>query len=174
MRFVRRLRGMLVQLNLPFVSAYKLHRCYLIPVCSHGYLYMSLRNVSYVHRTFAICSISCLYSWLYFLFFIGNFTHLELHILGMHKSNILLKGSDRFTMISTEISPDFVWRVQQDVQELLRCLLDKLDEASVAPRSSEEPSSTEDGVAKEVFGGLLKSQVCLLIFSYNTLIIMLH
>jgi hypothetical protein len=69
MRFVHRLRGMLVQLNLPFVSAYKLHRCYLIPVCSHGYLYMSLRNVTYVHSTFAICSVSCLYSWLYFLFY---------------------------------------------------------------------------------------------------------
>jgi hypothetical protein len=70
-----------------------------------------------------------------------------------------------------------VWRVQQDVQELLRCFLDKLDEASVAPRSSEEPPSTEGGVAKYrqiLCGGHLKSQVCLLIFSYNTLIIMLH
>ncbi|TVU31576.1 hypothetical protein EJB05_23266, partial [Eragrostis curvula] len=60
----------------------------------------------------------------------------------------------------SSISPDFERGVQQDAQEFLRCLLDKLDEASVAPRTLEEPSSTEEGgVAKEVFGGRLKSQL---------------
>ena len=45
-------------------------------------------------------------------------------------------------------------------------MLDKLDEDSIAPRSSEESSSeesssTEEGsVVKEIFRGCLKSQVC--------------
>lgn len=59
------------------------------------------------------------------------------------------------------ISSDFKSGVQQDAQEFLRCLLDKLDEDSIAPRSSEESSSTEEGsVVKEIFRGCLKSQVC--------------
>ncbi|KAL6641505.1 hypothetical protein ACP70R_019686 [Stipagrostis hirtigluma subsp. patula] len=59
------------------------------------------------------------------------------------------------------ISPDFESGAHQDAQELLRCLLDKLDEASVTPRSLEEPSSSseEGSVAKEIFGGQLKSQL---------------
>ncbi|KAL6905381.1 hypothetical protein ACP4OV_002982 [Aristida adscensionis] len=61
----------------------------------------------------------------------------------------------------SSISPDFESGVQQDAQELLRCLLDKLDETSVAPSSLEEPcSSTEEGsIAKGIFGGQLKSQL---------------
>uniref|UniRef100_A0A452XGK4 USP domain-containing protein n=2 Tax=Aegilops tauschii subsp. strangulata TaxID=200361 RepID=A0A452XGK4_AEGTS len=45
----------------------------------------------------------------------------------------------------------------QDAHEFLRCLLDKLDEASVPPRSpsSERPSS----IVTQVFGGQLKSQL---------------
>ncbi|GJM91555.1 hypothetical protein PR202_ga07937 [Eleusine coracana subsp. coracana] len=56
------------------------------------------------------------------------------------------------------ISSDFEKGVQQDAQEFLRCLLDKLDEASIAPSSSEEPPTIEGGIAKEIFGGRLKSQ----------------
>ncbi|CAL4915728.1 unnamed protein product [Urochloa decumbens] len=59
------------------------------------------------------------------------------------------------------ISPKFESGVQQDAQEFFSDLLEKLDEASVAPRSSlEEPSSTEEGgIAKKIFGGCLKSQL---------------
>nr|CAB3500069.1 unnamed protein product [Digitaria exilis] len=58
------------------------------------------------------------------------------------------------------ISSNFERGVQQDAQEFLCDLLEKLDEASIAPKSSlEEPSSTEGGIAKEIFGGLLKSQL---------------
>ncbi|CAL4932430.1 unnamed protein product [Urochloa decumbens] len=59
------------------------------------------------------------------------------------------------------ISPKFESGVQQDAQEFFSDLLEKLDEASVPPRSSlEEPSSTEEvGIAKKIFGGCLKSQL---------------
>nr|CAB3495173.1 unnamed protein product [Digitaria exilis] len=58
------------------------------------------------------------------------------------------------------ISSNFERGVQQDAQEFLCDLLEKLDEASIAPKSSlEEPSLTEGGIAKEIFGGLLKSQL---------------
>ncbi|KAI5017667.1 hypothetical protein ZWY2020_042555, partial [Hordeum vulgare] len=51
---------------------------------------------------------------------------------------------------------DFEQGQHQDAHEFLRCLLDKLDEVTVAPRSeSEEPSS----IVKEFFGGQLKSQL---------------
>ncbi|KAM0824974.1 hypothetical protein ACQ4PT_069869 [Festuca glaucescens] len=62
----------------------------------------------------------------------------------------------KFVKLLKLISQDFMWGGHQDAHELLRCLLDKLDEASV-PRglSSEEPSS----IVKEVFGGQLKSQL---------------
>lgn len=63
-------------------------------------------------------------------------------------------------MLSVVISSNFERGVQQDAQEFLCDLLEKLDEASIAPKSSlEEPSLTEGGIAKEIFGGLLKSQV---------------
>uniref|UniRef100_A0ACD5U4U3 Uncharacterized protein n=1 Tax=Avena sativa TaxID=4498 RepID=A0ACD5U4U3_AVESA len=62
----------------------------------------------------------------------------------------------KFVKLLKLISEDFRWGGHQDAHELLRCLLDKLDEYSVAPRlSSEEPSS----IVKEVFGGQLKSQL---------------
>ncbi|CAN6311782.1 unnamed protein product [Urochloa humidicola] len=59
------------------------------------------------------------------------------------------------------ISPKFESGVQQDAQEFFSDLLEKLDEASVAPRSSlDEPSSPEEGgIAKKLFGGCLKSQL---------------
>ncbi|XP_048552929.1 ubiquitin carboxyl-terminal hydrolase 19-like isoform X1 [Triticum urartu] len=54
-------------------------------------------------------------------------------------------------------SENFRWGRHQDAHEFLRCLLDKLDEASVPPRSpsSERPSS----IVTQVFGGQLKSQL---------------
>ncbi|CAM0956071.1 unnamed protein product [Alopecurus aequalis] len=62
----------------------------------------------------------------------------------------------KFVKLLKLISQDFRWGGHQDAHELLRCLLDKLDDVSVAPRlSSEEPSS----IVKEVFGGQLKSQL---------------
>jgi len=71
-------------------------------------------------------------------------------------------------MLSVAISSNFESGVQQDAQEFFCDLLEKLDKASVTPRSSlDEPSSTEEGgIAKEIFGGRLKSQVktCKLIF----------
>ncbi|XP_062206099.1 ubiquitin carboxyl-terminal hydrolase 19-like [Phragmites australis] len=86
---------------------------------------------------------------------------LKLHI----DESIRLSGSafypDSFVNCLSSISPEFTSFVQQDAHEFLRCLLEKLDDASVAPMSSlEEPSSTEEGsVAKEIFGGRLKSQL---------------
>lgn len=63
-------------------------------------------------------------------------------------------------MLSVAISSKFESGVQQDAQEFYSDLLEKLDESCVAPRSSQEPSSTEEGgIAKEIFGGRLKSQV---------------
>uniref|UniRef100_A0ACD5TMG4 Uncharacterized protein n=1 Tax=Avena sativa TaxID=4498 RepID=A0ACD5TMG4_AVESA len=62
----------------------------------------------------------------------------------------------KFVNLLKSISEDFRWGGHQDAHEFLRCLLDKLDDYSVAPRlSSEEPSS----IVKEVFGGQLKSQL---------------
>lgn len=65
------------------------------------------------------------------------------------------------------ILPEFERGRHQDAHEFLRCLLDKLVDASIAPTSpSEEPSSTEESnIVKEIFGGCLKSQVCLLILT---------
>ncbi|XP_037410271.1 ubiquitin carboxyl-terminal hydrolase 18-like [Triticum dicoccoides] len=71
---------------------------------------------------------------------------------------MLLKLSGSQEMFSTPetIFRDFEQGQHQDAHEFLRCLLDKLDEVTVAPRSeSEEPSS----IVKELFGGQLKSQL---------------
>ncbi|KAM0836219.1 hypothetical protein ACQ4PT_062459 [Festuca glaucescens] len=63
----------------------------------------------------------------------------------------------KFVKLLKLICQDFSWGRHQDAHELLRCLLDKLDDASVAPMgvSSEEPSS----IVKQVFGGQVKSQL---------------
>ncbi|OQU92084.1 hypothetical protein SORBI_3001G287900 [Sorghum bicolor] len=78
--------------------------------------------------------------------------------------SIRLSGSSFYPEIFINrlksISSDFKSGVQQDAQEFLRCLLDKLDEDSIAPRSSEESSTTKEGsVVKEIFRGCLKSQL---------------
>ncbi|XP_047043630.1 uncharacterized protein LOC124647801 [Lolium rigidum] len=63
----------------------------------------------------------------------------------------------KFVKLLKLICQDFSWGRHQDAHELLRCLLDKLDDASVAPMgvSSEEPCS----IVKQVFGGQVKSQL---------------
>ncbi|KAF8728190.1 hypothetical protein HU200_018778 [Digitaria exilis] len=88
------------------------------------------------------------------------FCSLKLHV----DESIRLSGSafypESFVNHLKLISSNFERGVQQDAQEFLCDLLEKLDEASIAPKSSlEEPSSTEGGIAKEIFGGLLKSQL---------------
>ncbi|PUZ39968.1 hypothetical protein GQ55_9G386300 [Panicum hallii var. hallii] len=89
------------------------------------------------------------------------FCSLKLHV----DESIRLSGSafypESFVNHLKSISSDFESGVQQDAQEFFCDLLEKLDKASVAPRSSlEEPSSTEEGgIAKEIFGGRLKSQL---------------
>ncbi|XP_022685475.1 ubiquitin carboxyl-terminal hydrolase 20 [Setaria italica] len=88
------------------------------------------------------------------------FCSLKLHA----DESIRLSGSafypERFVNHLKSISSNFESGVQQDAQEFFFDLLEKLDEAYVAPRSSEEPSSTEEGgIAKQIFGGRLKSQL---------------
>ncbi|RLN42185.1 hypothetical protein C2845_PM01G47180 [Panicum miliaceum] len=79
--------------------------------------------------------------------------------------SIRLSGSafypESFVNHLKSISSNFESGVQQDAQEFFCDLLEKLDKASVAPRSSlEEPSLTEEGgIATEIFGGRLKSQL---------------
>ncbi|CAN6288690.1 unnamed protein product [Urochloa humidicola] len=89
------------------------------------------------------------------------FCSLKLHA----KDSIRLSGGafypESFVNQLKSISSKFESGVQQDAQEFFSDLLEKLDEASVSPRSSlEEPSSTEEGgIAKKIFGGCLKSQL---------------
>ncbi|TKV94762.1 hypothetical protein SEVIR_9G316900v4 [Setaria viridis] len=88
------------------------------------------------------------------------FCSLKLHA----DESIRLSGSafypERFVNHLKSISSNFESGVQQDAQEFFFDLLEKLDEAYVSPRSSEEPSSTEEGgIAKQIFGGRLKSQL---------------
>ncbi|KAG2550333.1 ubiquitin carboxyl-terminal hydrolase 20-like isoform X5 [Panicum virgatum] len=90
------------------------------------------------------------------------FCSLKLHAA----ESIRLSGSafypESFVNHLKSISSNFESGVQQDAQEFFCDLLEKLDKASLAPRSSlEEPSTTEEGgIAKEIFGGRLKSQLC--------------
>uniref|UniRef100_A0ACD5THV6 Uncharacterized protein n=1 Tax=Avena sativa TaxID=4498 RepID=A0ACD5THV6_AVESA len=78
-----------------------------------------------------------------------------------HASEVIRLSGDvlyprKFVRCLKLVFRDFERGQHQDAHEFLRCLLDKLDEASVAPRSSsEEPSS----IVKEIFGGQLKSQL---------------
>ncbi|KAG2539163.1 hypothetical protein PVAP13_9NG452700 [Panicum virgatum] len=89
------------------------------------------------------------------------FCTLKLHA----DESIRLSGSafypESFVNHLKSISSNFESGVQQDAQEFFCDLLEKLDKASVTPRSSlDEPSSTEEGgIAKEIFGGRLKSQL---------------
>ncbi|XP_044402230.1 uncharacterized protein [Triticum aestivum] len=78
-----------------------------------------------------------------------------------HASEVIRLSGDvlyprKFVKRLKSIFRDFEQGQHQDAHEFLRCLLDKLDEVTVAPRSeSEEPSS----IVKEFFGGQLKSQL---------------
>ncbi|KAM3402919.1 hypothetical protein ACQJBY_006614 [Aegilops geniculata] len=78
-----------------------------------------------------------------------------------HASEVIRLSGDvlyprKFVKRLKSIFRDFEQGQHQDAHEFLRCLLDKLDEVTVAPRSeSEEPSS----IVKELFGGQLKSQL---------------
>ncbi|KAM0827002.1 hypothetical protein ACQ4PT_068482 [Festuca glaucescens] len=54
------------------------------------------------------------------------------------------------------ISENFEWGQHQDAHEFLRCLLDKLDEASVLPNP---PSKGPSSIVQQIFGGQLKSQL---------------
>ncbi|VAH05602.1 unnamed protein product [Triticum turgidum subsp. durum] len=76
----------------------------------------------------------------------------------VHTVPLVLKlQKDDHTDACPVFSENFRWGRHQDAHEFLRCLLDKLDEASVPPRSpsSERPSS----IVTQVFGGQLKSQL---------------
>ncbi|XBJ17082.1 hypothetical protein VPH35_008576 [Triticum aestivum] len=76
----------------------------------------------------------------------------------VHTVPLVLKlQKDDHTDACPVFSENFRWGRHQDAHEFLRCLLDKLDEDSVPPRSPscEKPSS----IVTQVFGGQLKSQL---------------
>ncbi|KQJ97931.1 ubiquitin carboxyl-terminal hydrolase 21 isoform X4 [Brachypodium distachyon] len=81
---------------------------------------------------------------------------LKLHAIEVIKLSGLFLYPRKFVKVVQLVSANFESERQQDAHEFLRFLLNKLDEASV-PSSS--PSERPISIVKEIFRGLLKSQL---------------
>ncbi|KAM0827000.1 hypothetical protein ACQ4PT_068482 [Festuca glaucescens] len=81
---------------------------------------------------------------------------LKLHADEVIKRSGCVLYPKKFVEALKLISENFEWGQHQDAHEFLRCLLDKLDEASVLPNP---PSKGPSSIVQQIFGGQLKSQL---------------